>query len=59
MEDFQKELLSLHNIVKDGDDYKLQNNYYKYGDRILPIIPFENRDDHNCCVCSHFNSMGA
>ena len=40
MEDFQKELLSLHNIVKDGNGYKLQNNYYKDGDRIVPVIPF-------------------
>ena len=57
MEDFQKELLSLHNIIKDGDDYKLQNNYYKYGDRIIPVIPFGNRDNHNCFLCSHFNCM--
>ena len=57
MEDFQKELLSLHNIIKDGDEYKLQNNYYKYGDRIIPVIPFGNRDNHNCFLCSHFNCM--
>ena len=56
-EDYQKELLSLHNIVKDGNDYKLQNNYYKDGDRVIPVIPFENRDDHNCVLCSHFNCM--
>ena len=57
MEDLQKELLSLHNIIKDGNDYKLQNNYYKDGDRVIPVIPFENRDDHDCCLCSHFTRM--
>ena len=57
MEDLQKELLSLHNIVKDGNDYKLQNNYYKDENRIIPVIPFENRDDHDCCLCSHFTRL--
>ena len=52
MEDFQrKELLSLHNIVKDGDNYKLQNNYYEDGNRVVAVIPFENRDNHNCFKC--------
>lgn len=59
MDHLSKELLSLHNIVKDGDGYKLQNNYYKDGDRIIPVVPFEHRDHHNCGICSHFRSMGA
>ena len=57
LKNYQKELLSLHNIVKNGNDYALQNNYYQDGDRIVPIIPFANRDNHNCFLCSHFNSM--
>lgn len=59
MEDLQKTLLSFHNIVKDGDDYKLQNNYYKDGDRLIPVIPVKDRDDHNCLLCSHFTYMDA
>lgn len=58
-EDLQKELLSLHNIVKNGDSYELQNNYYKDENRIVAVVPFENRDNHNCFKCSHFTSMGA
>lgn len=58
-EDLQKELLSLHNIIKNEDGYKLQNNYYKDGDRINAVISFENRDCHNCFACSHFNSVNA
>ena len=27
-EDLKEHLLSLHNIIKDDNDYKLQNNYY-------------------------------
>ena len=56
-EDLRKELLSLHNIVKNGDGYKLQNNYYKDENRIVAVIPFENRDNHDCFKCSHFNPM--
>lgn len=58
MEDLQNELLSLHNIVKDGDNYKLQNNYHKDGNRIVPVIPYENRDCHNCFRCTRFALMG-
>ena len=57
MEDFQDDLFSLHNIVKDGNGYKLQNNYYKDGERIIPVVPLEYRDSHNCYICSQFNSM--
>ena len=53
----QKEMLSLHNIIKDGDNFKLQNNYYKDGERIISMIPFEKRDNHNCNLCSHFHRM--
>lgn len=53
----KEDLLSLHNIVKDGDCYKLQNNYREVEDRIIPIIQFDNRDNHNCCLCSRFNCM--
>ena len=56
-EDYRKEMLSLYNIIKDGDGYKLQNNYYQDGDHILPVVSFENRDDHNCVLCSHFHCM--
>lgn len=56
-EDLQKELLSLHNIVKNGGSYELQNNYYKNGNRIVAVIPFENRDDHNCFRCSRFRMI--
>ena len=59
MGNFREELLSLHNIIKDGNDYKLQNNYYKDGDRIVSVVPFENRDNHNCVLCSHFRCMDA
>lgn len=57
--DLKKELLSLHNIVKnkDGNGYELQNNYYEDGNCINIVIPFENRDCHNCFMCSHFNAM--
>ena len=51
----RKELLSMHNIIKDGDSYKLQNNYYKDGDRIVAVIPFENKDNHDCLLCRRFN----
>lgn len=59
----RKELLSMHNIIKDGDNYKLQNNYYEDGDRIVAVIPFEDRDNHTCQLCSRFvltnsNTMG-
>lgn len=57
MKDLQKELLTLHNIVENGDDYKLQNSFYKEGDNIVPVVPFENRDSHNCFLCVHFNRM--
>lgn len=50
-------MLSLHNIIKDGNDYKLQKNYYEDGSRIIPIIPIEDADNHNCFLCSHFNAM--
>lgn len=55
----REELLSLHNIIKDGDNYKLQNNYYEDANRVVAVIPFENRDNHNCFKCSHFTSMSA
>ena len=58
-EDLQKELLSLHNIVINGSNYELQNNYYKDGNSIVAVVPFENRDNHNCFKCYHFTSMGA
>ena len=57
MEDLQEELLSFHNIIKDGNDYKLQNNYYKDGDKIIPVIPIKDRDNHNCDLCAHFHVM--
>ena len=57
-EDLKEHLLSLHNIIKDGNDYKLQNNYYLDNERIVPVIKFEDRDDHNCLLCSHCNWMG-
>ena len=52
-----EELLSLKNIIKDGNNFKLQNNYYKDGESILSVIPFDQRDDHNCELCSHFTRM--
>ena len=55
MEDYQrKECLSLQNIIKTDDGYKLQNNYYEDGERIVPIIPYKNWDNHSCQLCSHF-----
>ena len=56
-EDLQKELLSLHNIIKNGDSYELQNNYYKDENCIVAVIPYKDRDNHNCFKCSHFISM--
>lgn len=58
MEDLKKQFLSMHNIVKDGNDYKLQNNYYLNGDKLIPVVKFEDRDDHNCDICSHYCYMG-
>lgn len=54
----RKELLLMHNIIKDGDGYKLQHNYYEDGDRVGVIVPFMDRDNHNCFKCSHFISNG-
>lgn len=54
VEHIRKELLSLHNIIKDGDDYKLQNNYYEDGDRVIAVIPYEDGDNHICQLCRHF-----
>ena len=53
----RKELLSMHNIIKDGDGYKLQNNYYEDGDRVVAVVPFENSDNHVCQLCRHFVLM--
>ena len=55
MEDYKrKEYLSLQNIVKNGDGYGLQNNYYEEDGRIAPVVPYKNQDDHVCQICSHF-----
>ena len=55
MEDYmRKEYLSMHNIIKTDDGYELQNNYYEDGERIVPIVPYKNQDDHVCQLCSHF-----
>ena len=55
MEDYMREeLLSLHNIVKNGDDYELQNNYYEDDGRIVPVISYKDQDNHVCRLCSRF-----
>lgn len=58
MKDFYgKELLSIQNIIQNGDGYELQNNYYENDGRIIPVISWENRDNHNCSLCTHFHLM--
>ena len=58
MEDYyRKELLSLHNIIKNGDNYELQNNYYEDGNRIVTVVPFKDSDNHVCQLCSRFVLM--
>lgn len=57
MNDFQKELLHLYNIIKTDGEYALQNNYYIDNERVVPVIPHKNRDDHNCELCSHFTRL--
>lgn len=54
LENIRKQFLSMHNIIKDGDNYKLQNNYYEDGIRIIAVIPFEDSDNHVCQLCRHF-----
>ena len=50
----REELLLMHNIIKDGDGYKLQNNYYEDEGCIVAVIPYEDSDNHVCQLCSHF-----
>lgn len=57
MDERQQELLTLYNIIKSNGQYELQHNYYIDGERIVPVIPFESRDNHNCNICSYFTRM--
>lgn len=58
MEEYiRKELLLVDNIIKDGDNYKLQKNYYEDGDNVNAVVPFKDSDNHVCQLCRHFVLM--
>ena len=59
MDYIREELLAMHNIIKSGDGYALQHNYYEDGDRLAAVIPYEHSDNHCCEICSkfHFTNM--
>ena len=53
----KKYMLSLRNIVKDGDGYKLQNNYYMDGDDLKWVVSCRTQDNHRCELCPHFTEL--
>lgn len=55
---FRKQMLLIRNIVKDGDDYKLQNNYNYIDGRLEWVVSHEECDGHQCELCSHFTQLG-
>lgn len=55
---YEKILFSAHNIVEDGDGYRLQNNFYKDGDNIVQVKSILD-SSHNCSVCSHYKTTGS
>lgn len=53
----QRQLMMVRNIIKDGNGYKLQNNYYMDGDEIKWVVSYRNRDGHQCELCPHFTEL--
>lgn len=53
----RRQLMMIRNIIKDGDGYKLQNNYYMDGDELKWVVSCRNQDNHRCELCPHFREL--
>lgn len=52
-------LLGMQSITKTEKGYELQAAYNEEDGKIKPVVPYQDRDTHDCFQCAHFRWITA